>query len=169
MNKFKIGDRVKFVDDNDNFSDMFLYGEYGKVKIIDDNYIGVEFDNFFDDCHDLDNNSKKGYGWWCDEDQLISVESKSCEESKVCFETENKYVCVHILFKNGKVLKDVFKLKDNESVSVFYKKIINSLKKEKDQKQYISTPNNLIIDIDDISAIKVIEGNDIQSASQDLF
>lgn len=168
--EFKIGDRVKFVDDSDNFGDMFLYGEYGVVRKIENNLIGVEFDNYFDDCHNLYENSKDGHGWWCKEYKLALVESKSCEEQPVYFETENKYVCVHILLKNGVVIKDMFKVNKKESSDKIFKNIIEALQNsDEEEKLYITTPNNLVVDVEDISAVKVVENENKHLAYQDVF
>lgn len=168
--KFKVGDRVKFIDDSDNISDIFLFGEYGTIKVFEGHFIGVEFDNEFEDCHDLINKSKDKHGWWCQEYQLILVESKSCEETKVCFETENKYICIHILLKNGVVIKDMFEVNKKESSDRIFKNFIEALQNnDEEEKFYITTPNNLVIDVDDISAVKVVENENKHLAYQDVF
>jgi len=167
--KFKVGDRVKFIDDSDIISDIFLFGEYGVIKTFEGSFIGVEFDNEFDDCHTLVKRSKDKHGWWCQEYQLILVDSKSCEETKVCFETYNKYICIHILLKNGIVIKDMFEVNKKESSDRVFKNIIEAIKSEEDEKSYITTPNNLVVDVEDISAIKIVEGENKHIASKDVF
>ena len=167
----KVGDRVKFIDDSNNMSDIFLYGEYGTVRVFEGSFVGVEFDNEFDDCHTLNGNSKEDHGWWCKEKKLILVEHKIDSEKNTehLLKANFKYIGIHILFKNGKIVKNIFEVDKDEDTNNAYNNILEAIKKEKNDKNYITTPNYLIVDVDDISAIKIVEGENKHIASKDVF
>jgi len=65
--KFKIGDRVKCVDNNGWGKD--LVGKYGVVKGVYELSYSVEFEKFFDG-HSCCGLTKHGHGWNCEESML---------------------------------------------------------------------------------------------------
>ena len=73
--KFKVGDRVKCI--NDGGCGKNLSGKYGTIKVKhDDSPYGVEFDKYI--CgHTCDGYAKNGHGWNCEESMLELADEKT--------------------------------------------------------------------------------------------
>ena len=70
MNKFKVGDRVKYVGTDSNCK-----GKVGTIVTIDDDSIpyGVEFDEKVYGDHSLDGKCESGYGRWLELEEIESI------------------------------------------------------------------------------------------------
>ncbi len=70
MNKFKIGDRVKYIGTDSNYK-----GKVGTIVTIDDDSIpyGVEFDEKVYGGHSLDGKCENGYGRWLELEEIESI------------------------------------------------------------------------------------------------
>lgn len=62
--EYKVGDRVKCVD-----SDLHLHNKIGTIICVDEDEIGVEFDEFIWG-HTCDGIGKNGHCWWIYEDNF---------------------------------------------------------------------------------------------------
>ena len=67
MNKFKVGDRVKYIGTNSNYK-----GKVGTIITIDDDSIpyGIEFDEKVCGGHSLDGECEYGYGKWFELEEI---------------------------------------------------------------------------------------------------
>ena len=80
--KFKVGDRVKCVNNGPFNTRRAVIGKIGTVRVIANGILnhGIEFDEDIDG-HDLGHSDfKYGHCWWCGEDMLEPVEEGSVLE-----------------------------------------------------------------------------------------
>lgn len=113
MKKFKIGDRVKFIEDA--IGDEFLWGKIGTVKGITKEFYAVEFDRFIgghagDDKIKL----KDGHGWFCvssdlepfiaeydeseDEETLTAIQNSESNHGDM--QNKIEQIAMHYSFEN---------------------------------------------------------------------
>ena len=89
MNKFKVGDRVKYIGANSNYK-----GKVGTIITIDDDSIpyGIEFDEKVCGGHSLDGECEYGYGKWfeLEEIELINPTLKDCTTKELEDELERR-------------------------------------------------------------------------------
>jgi hypothetical protein len=89
--KFKIGDRVKYIQMYDNC--RALANQIGTVRTISLYDIGVEFDIEFVGGHDCYGQGKAGHCWYLPEDYLELVKAKAIEVYGIVkFMKETSYV-----------------------------------------------------------------------------
>lgn len=113
MKKFKIGDRVKFIEDA--IGDEFLWGKIGTVKGRTKEFYAVEFDRFIgghagDDKIKL----KDGHGWFCvssdlepfiaeydeseDEETLTAIQNSESNHGDM--QNKIEQIAMHYSFEN---------------------------------------------------------------------
>lgn len=89
MNKFKVGDRVKYIGADSNYK-----GKVGTIVTIDDDSIpyGIEFDEKVYGGHTLDGECEYGYGSWfeLEEIELINLTLKDYTTKELEEELKNR-------------------------------------------------------------------------------
>lgn len=81
---FKVGDRVKALG---SVSCLNMEGKIGTIKDINnsksDTWYGIEFDESFDEGHNLDGSAEKGYGRWSNAEDFFELVTPKSKENKM--------------------------------------------------------------------------------------
>lgn len=116
MAKFKIGDRVRLIDNEETYQNV---GAIGVVRRLAGEAIGVEWDVYRPAQHDLSYACPEGYGWWVveyhleleepvsgiiDEDTLLSL---SASLDKLAKAIDNGRLQANTMKKIIDVIKEI--------------------------------------------------------------